>query len=428
MTTPPWLNHAWDLLGQFEHSGSQANPKIAALFADAGHPKITSDETAWCAAFVGATLKRANVTPSGSLLARSYLTWGEPLAEPLPGAITVLSRSSDPASGHVGFLLAETTSSVILLGGNQSDGVTVAAFPKSRLLSYRWPHAPVAQTSDIFERALAHVLKMEGGYTNDPADPGGPTNFGITLSDYARHVGVDITPQSRDLLIARLKAIAPSTVHAIYERDYWLASGCPSLPAPIALFHFDCAVNMGVGTAIRMLQTALSVTVDGELGPQTVQAATRAAPQQILTIYADARRRRYQLLTGFPRFGRGWLARVDATLAAALQLSLAPNRPSKGSPTMSTLPTPNSAPSLEPKWWGHSLTIWGAVIAGLAAVVPAVGPAIGVEVSSETIIKTGDQVTAISQAVLGLVGTLAAIFGRVRATQPLMQRDITVKI
>jgi uncharacterized protein (TIGR02594 family) len=415
------------LLGQFEKSGSQANPNIAALFADAGHPSITSDETAWCAAFVGAALKRAGLTPSGSLLARSYLAWGQPLAQPVPGAIAVLSRGPDPAAGHVGFLLAQTSSSIILLGGNQSDGVTVAAFPKSRLLGLRWP-LDAAQPADIFERALAHVLKMEGGYTNDPADPGGPTNFGITLADFARHVAVPITLQSRDLLIARLKTIALSTVRTIYERDYWQVSGCPSLPGEIAFFHFDCAVNMGVGTAIRMLQTSLGVTVDGEIGPETVQASLRADPRNLLPIYAAARRRRYQLLSGFPRFGRGWLIRVDATLATALAASPTTNPTSKGSSPMSTIPNPAAFPSIEPKWWGHSLTIWGAVIAGLAAVVPAIGPAIGVEVSGETILKTGDQVTAISQAVLGLVGTLAAIFGRVRATQPLMQRDLTVKI
>ena len=85
-------------------------------------------------------------------------------------------------------------------------------------------------------------------------------------------------------------------------------------------------------------------------------------------------------------------------------------------------------PPLVPKWWGHSLTIWGAVVAGLAAVLPALGPALGVEISPQIIHTSADQVTAIVQAAIGLAGTLAAIFGRVRATQPLEQRSVTLKL
>ena len=153
------------------------------------------DEVAWCAAFVGACLERAGLATTRSLMARSYLRWGAALDELRSGAVAVLSRGTDPAAGHVGFLIGETAGHVILLGGNQSDAVTVAAFPNSRLLGLRWPQeqplaagpagAAGARERRAVRAALAHVLEMEGGLTDDPYDPGGPTNLGITLRLYA---------------------------------------------------------------------------------------------------------------------------------------------------------------------------------------------------------------------------------------------------
>jgi lysozyme family protein len=73
----------------------------------------------------------------------------------------------------------------------------------------------------------------------------------------------------------------------------------------LALFHFDTAVNMGVGTAARMLQTALGVDADGEIGPITLATASRADPPRVLAAYAALRRTRYRSLSTFRRFGRG---------------------------------------------------------------------------------------------------------------------------
>src|SRR5262249_37348156 len=156
--------------------------------SDVGQPQVKDDETAWCAAFLGACLERAGIRSTRSLAARSYLAWGESVGEFRPGVIAVLSRTADPALGHVGFLVGQTADAVILLGGNQGDCVSVQAFPRSRLLGLRWPLAPPvipeaeataagrgrnypgprATNDALFDRALAHVLAMEGGYTDDP--------------------------------------------------------------------------------------------------------------------------------------------------------------------------------------------------------------------------------------------------------------------
>src|SRR5215475_5751404 len=111
----------------------------------------------------------------------------------------------------------------------------------------------------LFSLALAHVLAMEGGYTEDPYDPGGPTNLGITLADFARDKGVAVTAATFALLRDELKALPPATAARIYSDRYWAPARCPELPPPLAFFHFDAAVNQGVGAAARMLQEALGV-------------------------------------------------------------------------------------------------------------------------------------------------------------------------
>src|SRR5262245_35962084 len=193
MQQPAWLGPAWLELGQSERDGEAHNARILALYRDAGHAEVRADEVAWCAAFAGACLERAGIASTRSLMARSYLDWGRPVEDGQLGAVAVFSRGSDTSQGHVGFWLGETGDSIMLLGGNQSDAVSVMAVANSRLLGLRWPEeggvaAPtsvVPEAGDAFSRALAHVLEMEGGWTEDPHDPGGPTNFGIILREFA---------------------------------------------------------------------------------------------------------------------------------------------------------------------------------------------------------------------------------------------------
>ena len=88
----------------------------------------------------------------------------------------------------------------------------------------------------------------------------------------------------------------------------------------------------------------------------------------------------------------------------------------------------SAIPSSAPKWWGHSMTIWGAVVTGLAAVLPVLAPAIGIEIGPDVVRTSADQLQAMMLAATGLAGTIAAIVGRLRATQPLAQRAVFLKI
>ncbi|RXF75063.1 TIGR02594 family protein [Hansschlegelia zhihuaiae] len=139
MTEAPWLAAARKDLGLKEIVGSRHEPRVVAFFAESGAAWVKDDETAWCAAFVGAKLAEIGISGTGKLNARSYLDWGAALTKPAPGAIVVFKRGSSSWEGHVAFYLGETATTIRVLGGNQANAVTEAAYAKSSLLGYRWP-------------------------------------------------------------------------------------------------------------------------------------------------------------------------------------------------------------------------------------------------------------------------------------------------
>lgn len=136
---PKWLDLAKEEINTRERAGKAINPKIKAYYEDAGHPYIKDDAVPWCAAFVGAMLKRAGLKGTGALTARSYLTWGKPLKKPVPGAIMIFRRGNSEWQGHVAFYVDEDETHYHVLGGNQRDAVNIAKYPKSGLLGIRWP-------------------------------------------------------------------------------------------------------------------------------------------------------------------------------------------------------------------------------------------------------------------------------------------------
>ncbi len=162
---------------------------------------------------------------------------------------------------------------------------------------------------DDFARCLAFTLRAEGGFTNNPADPGNwtgghvgagelrGTNFGISAAAYPT---IDI---------AGLSAAAAGE---IYRRDYWAPLQGDALPLPVALAAFDAAVNAGLRRSVLWLQQAVGVSADGVLGAQTL-AAIKAADALALAREALARRIDfYAGLPGWAEFGLGWTRRVIA--------------------------------------------------------------------------------------------------------------------
>ena len=121
------------------------NPKVVAYFRDAGHPQVKNDETAWCAAFVGAMLNRAGLKGTGLLTARSYLNWGVPVdrEDAREGDIVVFTRGNSSWQGHVAFFVKDNGDTITVLGGNQNNAVNRRAYGAGSLLGIRRAPAKV---------------------------------------------------------------------------------------------------------------------------------------------------------------------------------------------------------------------------------------------------------------------------------------------
>ncbi len=137
-----WFQEARRLLGVKEEPGVRNNPKILQWATVQGLKEYDADSTPWCGLFVGhcvsATLDR-EPTPTELLSARSWARFGIPSA-PTIGAVMVFWRGSPTGwQGHVGFYAGESQDAYRVLGGNQSDSVSLAWLPKQRLVTSRWP-------------------------------------------------------------------------------------------------------------------------------------------------------------------------------------------------------------------------------------------------------------------------------------------------
>lgn len=136
---PHWLRVAKGYIGVEEIKGGDHNPIILDFWKRC-HLPFKSDETPWCAGFVGGVLEKSGFRSSRSGMARSYLNWGVECPKRV-GAVVVFWRGSvDSSSGHVGFVVSPLGEHFIsTLGGNQGDRVCVKGYPASRVLGYRWP-------------------------------------------------------------------------------------------------------------------------------------------------------------------------------------------------------------------------------------------------------------------------------------------------
>ena len=142
-----------------------------------------------------------------------------------------------------------------------------------------------------FEKLIAH----EGGVSENPKDPGGLTNYGISQRAYPN---LDI----RSLTLAEVKQL--------YKRDYWDRAQCDQLPSQLSYLVFDAAVNSGIGQSIRFLQRAVGVADDGSIGPITLSAAKRMDTESLCARFLGQRLEFMTRLTTFDVFGKGWARRI----------------------------------------------------------------------------------------------------------------------
>ena len=171
-----------------------------------------------------------------------------------------------------------------------------------------------------FDRCLEEVLRHEGGYVNDPHDPGGETNMGISKRSYPKE---------------DIKGMTRARAAEIYRRDYWNPVRGDDLPAGMDLVAFDGAVNSGVSRGAKWLQSALGVTADGMIGPQTIAAAQQAHPEAVIDRACSARLAWLRTLGTWGRYGNGWTRRVESVREKAIAMSqvTAPNDAKPAAPS-----------------------------------------------------------------------------------------------
>lgn len=162
-----------------------------------------------------------------------------------------------------------------------------------------------------FARCLAFTLQAEGGFVDNPDDPGNATNLGITIGTLSDWLG-------RPATVQEVRDLTPATAGIIYERRYWQTVNGDNLPLGVDLCVFDFAVNAGPARSAMRLQGLLGVTQDGAIGPATIAAAAKVSPGSLIVELGYSQLAYYRDLPGFAEFGAGWTARVRARQMAAL--------------------------------------------------------------------------------------------------------------
>lgn len=133
---PLWVTRGRSYIGLREIPGPEHSTVIAGWLSKLNAWWL-DDETPWCGTFVAAMLEGHSVLPKHWYRARAWLDWGFGLDDPDLGCVVVFERG---AGGHVGFVVGrDLANNLLVLGGNQGNRVSIAAFPRFRVLGYRWP-------------------------------------------------------------------------------------------------------------------------------------------------------------------------------------------------------------------------------------------------------------------------------------------------
>ena len=158
--------------------------------------------------------------------------------------------------------------------------------------------------ASTYDEALRRLLLHEGGYCNHPQDPGGPTNFGITIADYRKYIKPGASADD-------VRAMRLEEAKAIYRSKYWRALRCDELPAGVDDTIFDYGVNSGVGRAGKVLRRVLGMPDDTwGVSDDVIAEVARRDPRAVIAAISAERLAFLRCLRNWPVFGTGWERRV----------------------------------------------------------------------------------------------------------------------
>ena len=150
-----------------------------------------------------------------------------------------------------------------------------------------------------YDECFVRLMGNEGGYSNNPKDPGGETNWGISKRSYPE---MDI------------KNLTQDAAKAIYKRDFWDKCRCDELYAVLAFALFDCAVNSGCGQAVKLLQQTIGVDDDGVFGRVTMRCVNDEDATLLAAKYLGSRLQFMTNLRPWDTFSKGWALRIAEQL------------------------------------------------------------------------------------------------------------------
>lgn len=163
--------------------------------------------------------------------------------------------------------------------------------------------------------------RKDGGFVDNPKDPGGPTKYGISLRAHREDIGD--RDRDGDIDADDVRLLTREDAKAMFHVAYFDTCRAEGLPAPLALMVVDFAYNSGPRRACQKLQERLGVNPDGWIGQHTLDVANGLSPDLLLSIieaYGNARRAYVQSLPTYATFGRGWEHRIDRVVSQARAL------------------------------------------------------------------------------------------------------------
>ena len=165
-----------------------------------------------------------------------------------------------------------------------------------------------------WDQCFQMVLKHEGGFVNNPRDPGGMTNLGVTKMVWEAYIDHDVSE-------FEMRSLTPEMVKPFYKKNYWDKIRGDDLPSGVDYAAYDFAVNSGTGRAAKYLQQIAGVIADGVLGSKSMGAIRECDPEQMVDAFCDMRLNFLKRLPTFDTFGKGWSRRVAEVKAKASSMA-----------------------------------------------------------------------------------------------------------
>lgn len=164
---------------------------------------------------------------------------------------------------------------------------------------------------DIYTRAFLHLLKWEGGFVHRPSEPAGSSMHGVTRLALERWRGAPVS-------VSALRQLTQAEASAFYRETVWTPLRCQDMGWATGLVLFDAGVTHGGEQAVRLLQAALGLSMDGVAGDATVRAVRRQSDEMVVEQFAAERLVYYSALPTFPQFGPTWTRRMISLVREAL--------------------------------------------------------------------------------------------------------------